>query len=282
MSISQALNFPFRSGNLLKILPLAIVYGIIAFLVSYASINAIALLMCGVGIAQILFSLVLGGYYVSSMQSVQAGHEQLPDVDIRTDLSKGVSMFFAGILYFLPLIVLLVLVFLLPLFMTGNSIYGGSGVDAGMSTLSLLLCGMLLLLIPLGVVLNWAYWIGMARFASERNGLFAVSENLGLAWNNAGKGMGFLLRTIAIGIIGGLVAGLFSSVLVLFFPQAYSYYFEPTTAYWFVYAFTQVASYTISLIFGLAGVHLAARYAMQLGIGGPQDKAKREDDPYNL
>jgi len=270
MSISDALSYPFRSNNLFKILPIAIVYGIIVFLMSYASVNGVMFLICGASVALFVFSFVLGGYYISVIEQVHHGEERLQDVQISRDLSRGVAAWLASILYMLPLVLFgCVASFLASMMFSAD--------DAGGISLLVFFVAAVLV-VPLMIFLGLALVVGYNRYAAEGNtrGLFALTENFGLAWQNAGQGAGLILRSIAIGFVNFIVVVLLQVAIGIFFPQQYDPFAAPTTTYWIGFALVQVVSYTVSLIFIVSQYHLIARYGMALGINSEKRKAGDE------
>lgn len=268
MSIADALSYPFRNNNLFKILPIAIVYGIIVFLMTYSSMNGLMPLICGASVALFVFSFVLGGYYISVIEQVQHGEERLRDVKISLDLSRGVAVWLASILYFLPLVLFgCVAAFL------SSMLFSANDADVGLSLVVVLVGAVVI--IPLMIFLGLALVVGYNRYAAEGNtqGLYALTENFGMAWQNAGHGFGLVLRSIAIGLINGFVVFVLQIIIGIAFPQQFDPFAQPTLSYWISFALVQVLSYTVSLVFIVSQYHLVARYGMALGITSEKRKA---------
>jgi hypothetical protein len=280
MSISDALSYPFRNDNLFKILPIAIVYGIILFFMSYATTNGVMFLVCGASFAMLIFSFVLGGYYISVIEQVHQGEERLQDVMISRDLSRGVATWLAGILYMLPLALFGCMAsFLASMILSSDANGGGLSIPVALIVAALV--------IPLVMFLSLALAIGYNRYAAEGNtrGLYSLTENLGIAWQNAGQGLGLIMRTIVIGLINFAAVFLVQIAIGLIFPQQLAFNARPTTTYWIGYALIQVVTYTVSLIFIVSQYHLIARYGMSLGITSEKrksDEVSRSLSPWIL
>lgn len=279
MNLSNALNFPFSNNNLVKILPIAIVYSIILFLSNYFAVTGNALLVCGAAIASLVFSLAIAGYYLSVLERLLSGNEYLPDVDVNTDVKRGCMSSLAAIMYMiLPFIAFYALLFA-GVLMSGSST---SSYDSGASGAALggllLICGGFVAFIVSLIVIGWALYIGMIRYVYEGQGLFSVIENFKMAWSNAGLGGGLLWRQFILGLIAGFVSVVVVIIQLMMFPEQYSLYFEPTLTYWIVFALGNVISYTVSLIFGLSHIHLVAQYGALLGFTTDERKRKNDQD----
>ncbi|MCA9912710.1 MAG: DUF4013 domain-containing protein [Anaerolineae bacterium] len=268
MSISDALNYPFNNGNLLKILPIAIVYGIIAVLANYATINGMTFLICGAVVALLIFTFVLGGYYISIIEAVQYGEARMPDVQISRDLSRGVAAWLAGILYGLPLVLIFCAASVFPAML--------SSADRGGMGSALVFAVAAVFIITLMFFLGLALLVGYNRYAAEgtTQGLFALTENFGIAWNHAGLGLGLVLRSIVVGFVNLVVVFTLQFMVNLFFPQQLGLNAQPSTFYWIIFALIQVLSYTISLFFIASQYHLIAWYGLSLGILGEGDASQ--------
>jgi len=268
MSISDALSYPFRSNNLYKILPIAIIYGIIAFLTSYASVNNSMFLVCGASIALLVFSFVLGGYYVSVIGQVHKGDEPLEQINLSRDFPRGLATWLAGILYMLPLVVFGCVAAVLPAMLTSANDSG-----PGLSLLVLLIA--LVVVVPLTIFLGLALLVGYNRYAVEgtTSALYALGDNFGLAWNHAGQGLGFIVRSIVIGFVNFVVVLILQVAIGLAFPQQVAFGARPTTIYWIGFALIQVFTYAVSLIFIVSQYHLVARYGIALGITREKQKS---------
>lgn len=270
MSLGAAIRYPFQSGNIIKLLPIAIVYAIILFLTISAGI--------GVGyfvgsLASFVFTLFISGYYVSAIASIQQGEERLPDVALSTDLRRGLASIIAGFIYMLPIIIFMVTLVAWLFVVIAASMSGGGvqsndvdGISAGFGLFALVM-------FVLGLLLSPAYIVGLCRYAAERrlSALFNVPKNVGMAWGNAGKTITLFILLIVISLIAGVFSGISSSgASSLIFGQ--SQWNEPNTAQWVIYSLITVISYTITLIFTMMSVHLFADYGIALGIGGRKMK----------
>lgn len=260
MSIPDALDYPFRNNNLLKILPIAIVYGIIAFLANYATLNGMMFMVCGAFVALLIFSFVLGGYYISIIEAIQYGEPRLPDVQISRDLSRGVAAWLAGILYGLPLVLVFCMASVFPAMLV-------SADDGGIVS-GLVVVFAIIFIVTMMFFMGLALIVGYNRYAAEgtTSGLFALTDNFGMAWRNAGLGLGLVLRSIVVGFVNLVVVFALQAMLGIFFPTQPMMNSNPSTLYWIGFALVQVVSYTISLVFIVSQYHLIARYGMSLGI----------------
>jgi hypothetical protein len=274
MSISDTLNYPFRNNNMLKILPIALAYGIILYLMNFGTIERNTAVICGASFAVLVFSMVISGYYISALRRLQAGDENLPDVDFGKNVKDGVLVVLAGLLYFLPVIILVFVAFML----TGGMNLNSSDAAGGSI---LLLCGAMIGAIILGIVLSAAMQVGIVRFAAEESSsaLFDVTGNWSIATSNFGTVLGLWGRTFIIGLIGGIVSGIVTTILNTMFPGQTRPFFEPTLMFWLVSALLNVAAYTISLFIVLAQYHLIYRFGVELGIGTGE---KSKNEPYNF
>ena len=273
MSLGDALGYPFKDGNITKILPIAIVYAIIMYIFISSSFTGNILFVCGGGIALFAFSFFISGYYVDAIAQVQHNNDQLPDPDISKNIGRGVAATLASIVYFLPLIIIAVLVIAITGVSVGAS--GDSGAGAGLGLL--VICGGGIAAFIASIALSLGYVIGLCRYAAEETtgALFDVFNNTKLAWDNGGESAKLIGRAIILGILSAIISGIFSVLVNSMFPVNDPFW-EPTTAFWLMYSLSQVVLYTVSLIFALAYMYLAAHYGMNLGIGGRKMKNSGE------
>lgn len=275
MSISDALNYPFRGNNMLKILPIALAYGIVLFFVNYGTIEGNALVLCGGGIAALAFSLFIAGYYISALRRLQANDDNLPDVEVGQNIKDGFLTMIAGILYMLPVIIIAIVAVFLGGGMAALSSGSDSAATAGGGIL--LMCGAIIVAFVVGLLLSAALQVAIVRFAAENNSgaLFDMGGNWSLAMGNFGTVVGLWVRTFVIGLISGIISFILGAILGVMFPEQSSPFFDPTLNFWLVSAIVNVAAYTISLLIGLAQYHLMYRFGVELGIGS-KEKAKHE------
>jgi hypothetical protein len=272
MSISDAVNYPFRNNNMLKILPIAIAYSIVLFFVNVGSVEGNMLFICGGGIALIAFSMFLGGYYLSALRRLQNNDENLPEFEIRQNISDGFITGIAGLVYMIPVILLAIIAIFLGGGVSALNVSDGGGGGGGV----LLMCGLLLGAFILALILSAALTVGIVRFAAEGNSsvLWDFGGNWSLATGNFGTVLGLWGRTFVIGLLGAIVSGIFGAILGVMYPDQRSPLFEPTTAFWLVSAVFNIITYTISVFMALAQYHLMSRFGFELGIG--TGKAKNE------
>jgi Protein of unknown function (DUF4013) len=269
MSISDALNYPFRNNNVLKILPIALAYGIILFLTNYGTVADNLVIVCGAGFATLVFTLFISGYYISALRQLQASDENLPEVDLGQNVKDGVLTILAGLIYLLPVIILVIgaLVLSRPTADSGGAIF--------------LVCGIFLGAFVLTLALSAAMQVGIVRFAAENtwNALFDLTGNWKIATSNFGTVVGLWARTIVIGVISVIISVVLGAILGAAFPGQVKGIAEPTFLYWLISALVNVASYTVVLFIGLAQYHLIYRFGLALGIGASE---KPKNDPYSF
>lgn len=275
MSLGDSLGYPFKDGNITKILPIAIVYAIIMYIFLSSSFTGNILFLCGGGIALFAFSFFISGYYVDAIAQVQHGNDHLPNVDISKNIGRGVAATLASIVYFLPLIIIAITFIAI----TGVSVGAAGDSSAGAGLGLLLVCGGAIFAFIATIALSLGYVIGLCRYAAEETtgALFDVFNNTKLAWDNSGASTRLIGNAIVLGILSGIISAIFSFLVNGMFPVNDPFW-EPTTAFWLVYSLSQVVLYTVSLIFALAYMYLAAHYGMNLGIGGRKMKPKTDEN----
>jgi len=275
MSISDALNYPFRKNNLLKILPLALSYGIILYLMYYAIREGVFLVLFPALIGLVVFSLLISGYFVAVIQRLQRGDENLPEIAVADNVGRGCMTTLANLFYMLPLIIFSIVPFIFLMFSNTNS-----NNDSSVALLFLLFCGAALLIIPLAFILGAALQVALLRYADEEssNALFKFGENFGIGRSNMGKFFGLWLRMFLIGVLSAVVSTVINIVSSIILPQQNDIFYEPTVVFWLVFALFQVLIYVVSLIFGLSQTYLLAQLGFELGIGGNKRKEKEKND----
>lgn len=232
MSFSKALNFPFANNNLNKILQIGLVFGLIlAVQVIFGPIGALISM-----VGNLLFGLFISGYGIFVMQNIMRGEETLPEFEIGDSIGRGVKIFFASLVYLVPLFIIIAVIVIMTLVITGPIIgevfseiitglenpgytpdMSSSSNDAG-AMLPLLMCGALLVFIPLTIIMSYAIQVGMARFAAEdRSGaLFEFGTNIKIVTSNGGKIFALFLNQLGIGIIYLIVGAILGFVSLLF------------------------------------------------------------------
>ncbi|MGB7337615.1 MAG: DUF4013 domain-containing protein [Phototrophicaceae bacterium] len=225
MSFKEALNFPFANNNLNKILQIGLVFGLI--LAIQFIFGAAGSIVSGLG--NLLFGLFISGYGIFIMQNVLRGEDRLPDFEIGESIKRGLWNFLASLIYLIPLFLIMVIIVAMVIApMTGDvfaEIVAGIdnpgytpdfGDNAGM--IPLLMCGALLVFVPLTIILGYAIQIGMLRYAAEdRSGaLFEFGTNIKTVMNNGGQIFKLFLNQLGIGIIYLIATSAVGFILVLF------------------------------------------------------------------
>lgn len=260
MSFSEALGYPFKSENFLKIFPLAIITSIFFVLYTYSN-NA--LLQVGGLIGSFVFSLALLGYYISIIQQVH-DDATLEDMQVKRDVGRGCMTYIATLVYMIPAILLMVVI-VIPFVVIAPANDGSASPLLAL----LITIVMLMLFIVASIIFGLAFFVGLNRYAADgtTQGLFAFGENVGIARRNIGTGMGLIGRLIALGFIYFCI----NAILMIFggfaFASAYDPFRTPTTGAMLGAGIFQVISMTISLFMIVSQYHLIARYGQALGIG---------------
>jgi hypothetical protein len=262
MSLSDALNFPFRNKNLLKILPIAIVWSLIVYGMLYATLMRVTGLIFVASIASLVASVVVSGYSIRVVQQLQQGNDTAPNVEIAGDAKRGCLYMIAGLVYTIPLLVVLAGLMFLA-FASGSP-----------DLLVMMMCGSMLLIIPV-VFIQWATLnVAAVRYAAEdsASALFQFGENYKMAWSNFGSWLGLWGRYFVVGILYAVTSSIINGFFNTFTRPMMS---DPTTVFWIIFALGNVISYTILLIVTLVNYHLLYQFGVKIGIGA--QKMKREE-----
>lgn len=263
MSLSEALSFPFKPGNIYKILPLAIVYSLFIHLVEYSTIMEAYGFGILAGLGFMAFSLFIAGYYLRVVKRVVNDNEQLPEFDNTSkDIGRGVMTMLAGVVYFFVPVILGVI---------------GAGILGGLSNNGVLWFAFGLAMLALVIVISGAMTVGIVRYAvEERAGaLFDISGNADKVISNFGAYAGLVARLFVLGFLGGIVSFVLGIIMAVLFPESVSLTFQPTQSYWLTSALFNVVLYSFSTMLALSQYHIMARFGQQIGIGDVR-KSKRE------
>lgn len=171
---------------------------------------------------------VIQGYLVRVLRGAAKGERAAPSFTDWGDLIvDGIKLFVVNLAYSLVVVIpAMVLVFVLGL---GSAVSGdpGAGAGPGLFVGAVGLVGFLLLLV---------FGLALAYFLPAAMTNFAIKDSLGAAfdfstiWSGATTSEYFVgwLLAIAVVVVGGLVGGALSAVLVgifvLFYVQVVSYY----------------------------------------------------------
>lgn len=260
---SEAFKYPYN--NLPRVLMITLAFAMItavffALMLNSLSNSSIIILSLIVGIPQALF---LSGYGIRMLRAIIYGDENAPPVKVMEDIGQGVRVAIASIAYFLPALLIFLVIVLLG---------GGSGssrtANAGLSLV--MLCGVLLM-IPLVFLLGWALQIGMCRYAIEGSGLFEYGTNIRIARQNIGPAFSLSARYLLLGIVYGILTAVVNSIyqsivnLMITFRTAQSIIVMLLTI-------GTIFSTTLSIMSQFSGLHLLAQFSMMIGLGPEKPK----------
>lgn len=177
MYFMDAIQYPFNSQGWFKKL-------VIAFLLTL------------IPIINIFGAIVLLGYTLSIVRSVMQGETDLPEYDFGDNIGKGLMALLGGLVYAIPLIILLVLInLILPV---SYDTFG----DPQMNPLALLLTMLLALLWGPIIV------VAVVRYAIEDStgALFDFMGNINTVVNNPGPTVMYYVNALILGLIVGVLA----------------------------------------------------------------------------
>ncbi len=264
MSIGAGFAYPYKS--LAKIFTIVIGFSIaIALLVAMAmnsdSANSALFFLGAIVIIQALF---LTGYGIRVIRHLMDGQEKLPPLEILGDVGRGIVIVFAGILYALPLLLVLVV---------GSML--GSILP---SMLALIL--IVILLIVFAIYLSWGFTVGMVRYAAEesRSALFDFNGNLSYAKANKGLSFSLTARQFWLGVFYSIVIQLVSRFYNDMISGMITYRTDMNILILLV-TIGFIISTTLNLLQQFANLHLMYQYAEELGIGRGDEKLKHQPNP---
>lgn len=265
MSFSDAFSYPYKS--LPKVFTIVLGYTIIiAVLVMYVLNNPFSpgaiILTLGLALAEALF---LTGYGIRVIRQVIEGHESLPPIEIGADIGRGILVVLSGVAHFLPLVGLFLIAGVMGVF-SGNS-------DGAVA----LVCLFVVIAIPVGILLSWAFMIGMARFAADENRsvLFQVGTNFGIARSNVGASISLTAYQIALGIVYAILTQVINKVYEGIVTPMISFDTSETIIL-IIVTVSVVISTTLSILQQFGNLHLLAQYAENIGIL-QSEKSKHEE-----
>lgn len=145
----------------------------------------------------------LSGYSIAVIRSVMRADKWMPAVDLTQNIQDGAMLFLSSVAYWLLFLLLFIGLVVL------NGLLGQIGVLSG-----LLVMASLVITVAATLVMGWAYFVGMARFALEgdHRASWQVRQNLSIARANWRKGLWLLLYMIALSILYGSVRGIVDGV----------------------------------------------------------------------
>lgn len=258
MSLTDALNYPFKHRNLVRIVPIAIMYSIVIFLFQYFALAENPFLMFLSALALLFFSVALNGYFIRVLRTVRHDNDVVPEFNQMRDDFKPGCVTVLGILFH------------------------GAIVAVFLVVISIMSLDFLLLLVlPLMFVVWGVYTVGLVRYAFEfRTGaMFDVSTNLSLARQHLGDLGGLLWRFMVVGVLSFGVSFMVNGVLQTLFIGDINPYQMPGMGTWLMLAVVNIIAYTISVVFTLSQYHLTARFGQILDSDPRKEKFKNDFTP---
>jgi len=145
----------------------------------------IAILLVAIPLLNILGSIVLMGYGLKVISDVMAGEKNLPEFDFGADFSKGLIVFVATLLYVIPLIIIIVLLF---------ALLGGFEEPSPIAFLLVLIISLVYALVVVAAVVRYAVEREMSAFTD-------IMGNINLVTSNPNAALMYLVNTVLLGII---------------------------------------------------------------------------------
>jgi hypothetical protein len=282
MSFGSALGYPFKSGNIPKVLTI-----ILSFLIIVASLVVIGMLFRssnasnGLGLVSNLigsaYGLFVSGYMISVIRSVMDGDELLPPVSLGRDLTRGLACMIAGFIYAIPFIIVFACLFATVLSASVGSmdVNNIDSIRRSSDNINpLMLCGGGLLMLFLSFAVGMSYIVGMVRYAAEdsASALFNFPANFGTVMSNFGTALGLFFRQFGLGIVYGILA------MIILFGAAGSVtamVSDPNASLPLVLV-VAIGAYivflSLMLMSQLSSAHLYAGFANEIGIGNRKSK----------
>ena len=257
MSLNDALNYPFKHRNLARIVPIAIMYSIVIFLLQYFAFAENAFLMFLSAMALFFFSVALSGFFIRVLRTVRHDNEVMPEFNQMQDDFKPGCVNVLGV------------------------IFHGMIMALFLVTVSVLSLDFLLLLIfPLMLVIWGVYTIALIRYAFEfRTGaMFELGRNFSLAREYVGGLGGLFWRFLVIGMLSFGVSAVVNGVLQTVFIGNTPLTQMPDMGTWLMLAVINIIAYTISVVFTLSQYHLMAQFGQQLEADTAPRKSKFKND----
>jgi hypothetical protein len=282
MSFGSALGYPFKSGNIPKILTI-----ILSFLILVASLVVLGLLFRssnmnnGLSLVSNLigsaYGLFISGYMISVIRSVMDGNELLPPVNLGRDLSRGLACMIAGFIYAIPFIIVFVCLFA-SIFSASMASMDVNNIDSIQRSSDginpLMLCGGGLLMLFLSFTVGMSYVVGMVRYAAEDNAsaLFNFPANFSTVMANFGAALGLFFRQFGLGIVYGILAmiilfGTAGSVTAMVSDSR-----TPLPLVVAVAVGAYIVFLSLMLMSQLSSAHLYAGFGNDIGIGNRKSK----------
>lgn len=296
MELGAALQYPFQQNNILKALTFTLIYaavivgGMGLMVTVHFWLGFAALIIGALG-----YSLALSGYLVRVARSVIDDQPQAPPFQIRQDIGRGLLVMLAGVIYYIPLMIMIVIVTMLVVLRTPPDTLSMTSTETALAPILFACMGVVVALV-LSVWSGVAYLVAMVRYAAERRSgaLFQLPRNFGLVGRHFGNafmlGMYLIIVSIIYGMLGGAIGSFFEAAV----PDT-AYISNPdylaSSAPSNVMADFGTGFYIAAAIYftvvGMLGImsqftqyHLIAGFGKELGYGDarkakPDDKTKR-------
>ncbi len=192
----------------------------------------------------------LSGYSVAVIRAVLREETWMPEVNLGQNIKDGAALFAASAAYW----VLFVLLMVVMVTLTGllGQIIDILGLLAALASF--------VIVVGAALVMGWAYFVGMARFAAEGDYRTAwqIRRNVRIAREYRGQGFTLLLYMIAISLLYGVVRQVVDSV---FGGLLNANMLAGITLSLIIY-------YLFNLMQHFSTQHLIAQYASEIGIRG--------------
>ena len=275
MSFGEGFGYPFKS--LAKVFTIVLGFAIliailVAMMMNSRATDTAILFLFGIVLAQTLF---ISGYGIRVIRQLMDGFDELPSLEILSDMGRGIVMTFAGIFYFLPLF----LVFFCGAMAGAFGTLGSYNTNSSIGTTVV----MVVILLVFGIYLSWGLIVGMTRYAAEEStrALFQAGINFGYVNSNIGTSFGMTVRQFFLGVLyviaingstfiyNSVISGTISyrtdiNIIILLITLGY------------------IISTTLNLFQQFSNFHFMYQYAEELGIGRGETKMKRETSPNPL
>ena len=190
----------------------------------------------------------LSGYSVAVIRAVMREETWMPAVNLGQNIKDGAALFAASAAYW----VLFVLLMVVMVTLTGllGQIIDILGLLAALASF--------IIVVGAALVMGWAYFVGMARFAAEGDyrAAWQIRRNIRIARENRGPGFTLLLYMIAISLLYGVVRqavdGVFGGLLNANMLAGVT--------------LSLIIYYLFNLMQHFSTQHLIAQYAWKIGI----------------
>ncbi len=190
----------------------------------------------------------LSGYSVAVIRAVMREETWMPEVNLGQNIKDGAALFAASAAYW----VLFVLLMVVMVTLTGllGQIIDILGLLAALASF--------VIVVGAALVMGWAYFVGMARFAAEDDYRTAwqIRRNIRIAREYRGQGFTLLLYMIAISLLYGVVRQVVDGV---FGGLLNANMLAGVTLSLIIY-------YLFNLMQHFSTQHLIAQYAWKIGI----------------